>query len=144
MTSVAFVDTNIPIYAAGREHRHKRSCSRVIRTIADSPARYFSSAEVLQELMHHYLRTHRWALGREVFRRFEIVLQGRIEPVFPEDVSQASRMVDLGVGVSSRDLVHVSVMRRMGTSLVVSMDSDFDRIPGVQRLDPGQLDQWQF
>lgn len=143
MTSVAFVDANIPIYAAGRDHEYKEPCARIIRAIANNPAHFITDAEVLQELMHHYLRTNRWTTGWEIFRRFETLLQGRIEPTYPEDVSQAARLVGQGNQSSSRDLVHASVMRRCGTSLCISADTDFDRIPGVRRLDPMRLDFWQ-
>lgn len=143
MTPVAFVDANIPIYAAGREHQYKDSCARIIRAIASNPAHFMTDAEVLQELMHHYRRANRWATGREIFRRFETLLQGRIEPTYSADVSQAARMADEGIQSSSRDLVHASVMRRCGTSFCISADTDFDRIPGVRRLDPMELDLWQ-
>ena len=143
MTSVAFVDSNIPIYAAGREHEYNEPCARIIRAIASNPTHFMTDAEALQELMHHYRRTNRWTIGREIFRRFETLLQGRIEPTYHEDVRQAARMADEGYQSSSRDLVHASVMRRCGTSLCISADKDFDRIPGVRRLDPMELDVWQ-
>ena len=143
MTPVAFVDTNIPIYAAGQAHRYKEPCARVIRAIADNPASFVTDAEVLQELVHHYLRSNRWTVGREIFRRFETLLRGRIEPTFPEDVSQAARMADGSRQSSARDLVHASVMLRYGTDLVITTDTDFDSIPGVRRLDPMNLDDWQ-
>ena len=142
MTSVAFVDSNIPIYAAGREHQYKEPCARIIRAIANNPGHFMTDAEALQELMHHYRRTNRWTIGREIFRRFETLLQGRIEPTYPEDVNQAARTADEGHQSSSRDLVHASVMRRCGASFCISADTDFDRIPGVRRLDPMQLDVW--
>ena len=143
MTSVAFVDANIPIYAAGRDHEYKEPCARIIRVIANSPANFITDAEVLQELMHHYLRRHRWAIGREIFRRFETLLQGHIEPIYPEDVSLAAQLAEQGNQSSSRDLVHASVMKRYGANLCISADTDFDRIPGIRRLDPMQLDDWQ-
>ena len=91
---VAFVDTNIPIYAAGRDHPYKEPCARIIRAIAVNPARFLTDAEVLQELMHHYLRTNRWVAGREVFHRFETLLRGRIKPTYPDDIIRAARMAD--------------------------------------------------
>ena len=143
MTSVAFVDANIPIYAAGRDHRYKEPCARIIRAIANSPAHFMTDAEVLQELMHHFLRTNRWAAGREMFLTFEMLLRGRIEPTYAEDVSMAALMADAGHQSRTRDLVHASVMQRFGTSLCISADTDFDRIPGVRRLDPMELNGWQ-
>ena len=143
MTSLAFVDTNIPIYAAGGDHPCKEPCARIIRNIADSPVQYISNAEVLQELMHHYLRTNRWIAGKEILRRFETVLRGRIEPVYPDDVLDASQLADQVTQVSSRDLVHAAVMGRVGANLVISTDVDFDRIPGVRRLDPMRFNEWE-
>ena len=143
MTSVAFVDANIPIYAAGRDHQYKEPCARIIRAIANNPAHFVTDAEVLQEVMHHYRRTNRWAAGREMFLMFETLLRGRIEPTYAEDVSRAARMADEGHAANSRDLVHASVMLRYGTSLIISTDTDFDRILGVRRLDPMGIDAWQ-
>ena len=143
MTLVSFVDTNVPIYAAGRDHPYKEPCARIIRLIAANPARFMTDAEVFQELMHHYLRTNRWTIGREVFSRFELLLHGRIEPTYPEDVRRASHMADETHQANSRDLVHASVMSRAGTSLIISADADFDMIPDLRRLDPMQLSTWQ-
>ena len=126
MTHVSFVDTNVPIYAAGRDHPYKEPCAEIIRIIANNPTRFITDAEVLQELMHHYLRTNRWTIGREVFGRFEMLL-------LADRIHQAN----------SRDLVHASVMSRKGTRLIISTDVDFDRIPELRRLDPMQLSTWQ-
>ena len=143
MTLVAFVDTNIPIYAAGRDHPSKEPCARIIRAIASNSTQYVSDAEVLQELIHHYLRTNRWAVGREILRRFETLLRGHIEPIYPQDVFDASRLADQVPHASSRNLVHAAVVHRLGINLVISTDSDFERIPNVQRLDPMRFDEWQ-
>lgn len=140
--SVAFVDANIPIYAAGREHPYRGPCARIIWTIANNPENFMTDAEVLQELMHHYRRSDRWTIGREIFRRFETLLEGRIEPTYPEDVSRAALLADEYHQSSSRDLVHASVMRRRGASLCISADTDFDKIPGLVRLDPMKVDEW--
>ena len=147
MTHVAFVDANIPIYAAGRDHKYKEPCARITKAIANNPAHFMTDAEVLQELMHHFLRTNRRAAGRVIFPIFETLLRGRIEPACAEDVSMAALMVDQGNRLKSRDDVRASAMRRYGTGLCISVDSDFDRIPGVRRLDPMQLpmqlEDWQ-
>ena len=143
MTSVAFVDANIPIYAAGRVHRYKEPCALIIRAIANNPTHFMTDAEVLQEMMHHYRQTNRWMVGKEIFRLFETLLQGRIEPTYAEDVGQAAQMAEDGLQASSRDLVHASVMRRCGTNFCISADTEFDRIPGVRRLDPMELAVWE-
>ena len=143
MTHVSFIDTNVPIYAAGRDHPYKEPCAAIIRAIANNPTRFITDVEVFQELMHHYLRTNRWAIGREIFSRFELLLQGRIEPTYPEDLRRAAQMADQVHQASSRDLVHASVMNRKGTSLIISADTDFDMLPGMRRLDPMHFNTWR-
>ncbi len=143
MTTAAFVDVDIPIYAPGGDQRYKDPCGHIIRDIAVDPTRYITDADVLQEVVYHYLRTDRWAAGWEVLRWFETVLRGRIGPVYPDEVLEAALLAHQVHATSSKDLVHASVMRRLGTNLVISADSDFGRIPGVRRLDPMRLIQWQ-
>lgn len=142
MSRVVFVDANIPIYAAGRDHPYKEPCSRIIRTIADKPEHFVTNAEVLQELLHRYLRSGRWRLGREVLREFVDVMRGRIESVSVEDVLLAADMADPHTDVSARDMVHAAVMKRLDVSWIISADADFDRLEGVERLDPARVDEW--
>lgn len=142
MTPAAFIDANVPIYASGREHANKEPCARVLMMAAESPLSFVTDSEVLQELLHRYLASGRWALGREVLRGFSEVMHGRIEPVHVEDVHLAATLADVHSGISARDLVHAAVMERLGTNLVISVDTDFDRLPGVTRLDPAHPEEW--
>ena len=142
MTPAAFIDANVPIYASGREHPSKEPCARVLMMAAESPLSFVTDAEVLQELLHRYLASGRWTLGREVLRGFSEVMHDRIEPVHVEDIHLAATLADAHPGISARDLVHAAVMQRLGTNLIVSVDTDFDRLPGVTRLDPAHVEEW--
>ena len=142
MNREVFIDTNVPIYAAGRDHPYKDPCAQILRMIAEEPSSFVTSSEVLQELMHHYLASGRWNQGREVLRGFTDVMVGRIEPVLPEDVQSAANLADHYPDVSSRDLVHVAVMLRLGINRTVSADADFDRVGEVQRLNPLEVEEW--
>ena len=35
MSPVVFIDTNIPIYASGREHLYKEPCARIMRIASE-------------------------------------------------------------------------------------------------------------
>ena len=142
MNPAAFLDANVPIYAAGRDHPLKESCSRILRIVADDPRPFVTDSEVLQELMHRYLSSGRWTLGREVVRSFAEAMRGRIEPVHAEDVILASELADRYPHVSARDLVHATVMHRLGVDRIISADSDFDRLEGIIRLDPAHVGEW--
>ena len=142
MNPAVFIDTNIPIYAAGREHPYKEPCARILRMVAEEPHSFITDAEVLQELVHRYLASGRWALGREVVRAFSEAMRGRIEPVHGEDVTLAAELADRYPGVSARDLVHAAVMQRLGVDRIISADTDFDQLEGLDRLDPARIGEW--
>ena len=142
MSLVAFIDANVPIYAAGRAHSYKEPCADILGLVAESPLSFVTDAEVLQELVHRYLAQDRWALGREVLRAFALVMQDRLEPVYAGDILVAADLADRHPGISARDLVHVAVMLRLEVEQVVSADTDLDRIPGITRLDPMLVGEW--
>ena len=131
-----FIDTNIPIYAAGTAHPLKDPSIRILRLAAQHPDSFLTSAEVLQELIHYYSARNRWELGYDVLHRFAAVVSGRIESVHPEDALRAAEMVGQQAGVSARDCLHAAVMQRAGTDRIVSADQNLDRIPWLERLDP--------
>ena len=143
MNPVAFIDANVPIYAAGREHSYKEPCARVLRVLADAPQSFVTDSEVLQEIMHRYLASGRWTSGREVVRAFAEAMSGRVEPVLGQDVILATELADRHPGVSARDLVHAAVMRRLEVSRVISADTDFDRLEGIERMDPARIEEWE-
>ena len=143
MNPAVFIDANVPIYAAGREHPYKQPCARILRMVAEEPQSFVTDSEVLQELLHRYLASGRWALGREVVRAFAEAMRGRIEPVHAEDVTLAAELADRHPEVSARDLVHAAVMRRLESDRIISADSDFDRLEGVGRLDPARIEEWE-
>ena len=61
---------------------------------AEHPQSFVTDVEVLQELLHRYVATGRWVLGREVLRSFAELMHDRIEPVYEEDVHLAARLAD--------------------------------------------------
>ena len=142
MSPAAFVDANVPIYAAGREHVYKAPCARIILMVAERPNSFVTDVEVLQELVHRYTSSGRWALGRDVLRRFSELMHDRIEPVFEVDIHSAAKLADQHSGISARDFVHAAVMQRLGIDVIISADGGFDRLPGLTRLDPTDVAVW--
>jgi predicted nucleic acid-binding protein len=134
-----FLDANIPIYAAGRDHPLKAPCVRILRLAAAHPDRFITDAEVLQELLHYYLARGAGRPGCEVVLAFAELMTGRTEPVLAEDVVRACRLgAEAGWGIPARDLLHAAVMERVGVGEIVSADRDFDRLSFLRRLDPAE------
>lgn len=67
----------------------------------------------------------------------------RTEPIYAEDARLAAELANSGFRASTRDLIHVAVMRRLGVERVISADRDFDGMPGVTRLDPMDIEEWR-
>ena len=143
MSPAAFIDANVPIYAAGRDHPYKEPCAQVLHMVAVNPDHFITNAEVLQELLHRYLASGVGALGREVVSSFAELMQGLIEPVYAEDILLAANLADVSPQVSARDLVHAAVMQRLQVRRIISADKDFDRVDGIERLDPLRIEEWQ-
>jgi uncharacterized protein len=115
----------------------------VLRLIAQQPGAFVTSAEVLQELLHRFLAINRWAAGRILFTEFSDLMRNRVEPILHNDVEKAAALAEVYPDLDARDLVHVAVMQRVGAGQIVSADRDFDRVTGVERLDPETIDLWQ-
>ena len=142
MPPVTFIDANVPIYAAGREHPYREPCIRVLTTVNDNPEAFVTDAEVFQEIMHHYLRTERWEAGQVVVESFAAMMRGWVSSVAIDDVLAAGLLANTHRGLSTRDLLHLAVMRRLGVTRIVTADADFDKAPGIIRLDPVDDSEW--
>lgn len=138
MSPAAFFDVNIPICAGGREYPHKAPCLQVLRVAALHPRSFFADIEVLQEPLHRYGSSGRWPLGRDISQSFAEAMRHRAEPVYGEDV-EAGDLADRYPEVFSRDLLHAAVVKRLGSDCIMSTDMDFDRLPGLERLDPANF-----
>lgn len=51
-----------------------------------------------------------------------------------EDVEAARGLLREHEGLSARDALHVAVMKRHGVRRVMSFDSGFDRVEGIERI----------
>jgi len=137
-----FLDTNIPIYAAGRPHPLQEPCRRIIVLAAEHPLAFVTDAEVMQEMLHRFLALRLWPQGRAVIEAFAATMQGRVEPVVVDDVLTATALADTHLRLTARDLIHLAVLHRVGAQAIVTADGDFDDVAGLRRFDPGQLDTW--
>lgn len=128
-----FVDSNIPMYLIGEAHAHKADARRLLEQCIADRERLVTDAEVLQEILHRYVAIGRRAAIQPAFD----ALLGAVDDVFPvdRDVVERAKAVVLGhQQLSSRDALHVAVMERHGITRIMSFDTGFDGVPGIQRL----------
>jgi hypothetical protein len=148
MTPV-FLDANVFIYSAGRDHPLKAPSLQVLRLTARYRTGFVTDAEVFQEILHRSLASQRWNSMRREFGAFLTLMENCTESITPPDVSMAAELVDRYPtvvdrypAVAARDLLHVAVMQRIGCSRIATADSDFDSIPNIERLDPMRVSEW--
>ena len=118
-----FVDTNVAMYAVGRPHPLQRQAHAFFDECQRNGTPLFTSAEVLQELAHAYLRVNR----RDVFEeavallvRFDVTLW----PLEAADVTRAAQLHEQHPNLSARDLCHLASCRRRGITRIMTFDGN--------------------
>jgi predicted nucleic acid-binding protein len=132
---VIFVDSNIPMYLVGADHPHKTAARLRLEQAIVANEPLATDAEVLQELLHRYTAIDR----REAIGPAWDALLGVVDVVHPielDDVTRARRLVSAAPSISARDAVHLAVMQRRGISRILTFDTGFDGILGIERLGP--------
>ena len=130
-----FLDTNIFLYAAGSEHLLKVACGDILARVGDGDLDAVTSSEVVQELLYvlsrRNLRAEGLRLAAEVMDMFPELL-----PVTGADMQRTCRLLEDHPELPVRDAVHCSVMAGRGITRIISADTHFDSVPGIQRIDP--------
>jgi uncharacterized protein len=139
--STIFVDTNIPIYAAGKPHALKRPCARILSAIGHASGTFVTSALVLAELF--IVERRRGRSG--VLESFAVVMGDRVLPSTGEDMRLATELFNpaLDTGLDPSDLIFVAVMQRHGIARIATANRAFDAVAGITRLDPARLAEWE-
>jgi len=118
---VIFVDTNLLMYAVGREHPLRHEARAFFEDTLQDGTPLATSAEVLQELLHAYLpvgRTETLAAAMEL-------ADARIPVVWPverEDVRLAHGLLTRHPELGARDLLHLACCRRRQVDEIRTFD----------------------
>jgi uncharacterized protein len=129
-----FVDSNIPMYVAGRAHENREPALRFLDSIRRGEREACTSTEVLQEVLYRYSALKRFDLAKDVYDLFTQICV-EILPVTLADTDRAKSMVcakNAGLGV--RDAIHAAVMLNNNVAQIATFDQGFDRIKGIKRL----------
>jgi uncharacterized protein len=135
---VILIDSNVLMYAAGTPHRNKAASAALIERIAAGGVDAILDAEVLQEILHRYRAIGRWASGRELYDLARRIIPAVI-PITVEILDVARSLLDAHSALMARDALHAAVCREADLDAICTYDRDFDRIPGIQRLEPSQV-----
>ena len=128
-----FVDSNVPMYLVGAAHPHKVDAQLLLERLIAGRERLVTDAEVLQEVLHRYV-----AIGRRdaIQPAFDALL-GVVDEVFPVDLHAVERAKAILLErrqLSARDALHAAVMEQQRVTRILTFDTGFDGLPGVERI----------
>jgi predicted nucleic acid-binding protein len=130
---MVFVDSNVPMYVAGREHPHRAPAQRFLERARAGDVEICTSTEVLQEILYRYAALGRLDLAGSVYDLF-VQLCPVVLPVALADTDRARRLVTDSAGVSVRDAVHAAVMLNHDIAEIATFDRRFDAVAGLRRV----------
>jgi uncharacterized protein len=132
---VTLIDSNVFMYAAGREHSFKRRAARFLEKVAQGAVEAVIDAEVLQEILHRYRALGRWPEGRLVYDTARLIFPATL-PVTTEVMDCARRLLDEHSRLMARDALHAAVVETHELDSICSFDRDFDGLPRLRRIEP--------
>ena len=128
-----FIDSNIPMYVAGRDHPLREPARRLLQRVRAGELEACSSTEVLQEILYRYHALKRLDLARQVYELF-VLLCPVVFPVTLADTDRAKQLVCAGTGLGVRDAIHAAVMLNNDIQDIASFDAGFDLVPAIRRM----------
>jgi predicted nucleic acid-binding protein len=133
------VDTNVFLYARGKDHPYRDPCRAVLRAAGDRHLVLEASVEVVQEYAHILLRrgVDRSSALEEID---EVRSQCRLHAFDVAVLMHATRLLRQYEGLGVRDAVHAATAVQAGLTQVLSADHVFDVVEEVTRVDPAQPD----
>ena len=128
-----FVDSNVPMYVAGREHPNRDPARRFLERVRAGDVEACTSTEVLQEILYRYAGLRRIDLAEQVYDLFA-QLCPVIFPVTLADTDRAKLLLGRSKGMGVRDAIHAAVMTNNEVTSIATFDTAFDHVSGVSRF----------
>jgi hypothetical protein len=133
-----FVDTNIFLYAIGRDHPLKPASLNAIHLIQDGRIAAVINTEIIQEILYHFQSVKQLSIGVRLAKD-TVSISSRILPVEEKDLSLAIELLETYPEIQTRDAFHAATMIHNGIKEIVSTDPHFDLIHEIKRIDPANL-----
>ena len=118
---MTFIDTNVFMYFVGSPHPLQRVAQNFFRRAQQEETPLYTSAEVLQEIVHIYTSRRRMETldaALLLIDRYGVV----VWPLEREDVLAAVRLSERHPELSARDLCHLASCHRRGVREIMTFD----------------------
>jgi hypothetical protein len=133
------VDTNVFLYARGKDHPYRDPCRAVLRAAGDRHLILEASVEIVQEYAHVLLRrgVDRSSALEETD---EVRSQCRLHAFDNAVLTHATRLLRKYEALGVRDAVHAATAVHAGLPRLLSADRVFETLEEITRVDPAQPD----
>jgi predicted nucleic acid-binding protein len=135
---MAFLDTNVFLYATGADHPNREPCRALLERLRTGTLVATTNTEVLQEIVFFFARRGRVGEGVRLARAVAELLPDLL-PVTRVDLERAFELLGAHEGLPPRDAVNAATMSNSGITVIISADAHFDRMPGITRLHPAEV-----
>ena len=132
-----FLDTSIPMYAAGRPSPYKAACISLLERVEKGEVKAVIDVEVIQEILYRFFRLSLSGGGEELARQL-LRLGVVVLPITRSDIEAGLDLHERYASrrIPPRDTLHVAVMQNNDLRKILSFDKHFDAIEEVERIDP--------
>ena len=130
-----FIDTAVPMYAAGGNHPLRQPCARILQLVRNGDLDAVTSAEVVQEISHRFISIRQPRLATRLMADV-LDLFAPVIPVTHALMRRLPALVEQYPSLASRDLVHVATCLHEGIVEIVTPDRAFDQVRELRRIDP--------
>jgi predicted nucleic acid-binding protein len=132
MIQSCFIDSNIFMYAQGKEASYKKASLEFLATV-HSHYKPFVSTEILQEIAYRYNALNKRQTALEMVRD---ILESGIDilPVGRNDIQLSIKLLHQHKQLPVRDAIHAAVMMNHRIAIIVTEDTHFKGIRGIQKL----------
>lgn len=128
-------DTLVFVYALGREHPYRDPCRGIVELASAGELGGEASVELVHEFAHvRHRRTGDRSTSAEEARWVGMLCT--LHPVELPDLRFALGLFETVDGLGPRDAIHAATALNRGIDAIVTADTAFDAVPGLERIDP--------
>lgn len=131
------LDTTVLVYATGTEHPYREPCRQLVQAVADGRVAATTTVQVIQEFTHVRARRRSRADAAGLARAYVDLLS----PLLPVHADTLLTGLDLFGGapeLGAFDAVLAAAARTAGVQALVSADSAFADVAGLNHIVPDQ------
>jgi predicted nucleic acid-binding protein len=132
-------DTAVFVYALGRPHPYRAPCRAVLEQQAAGALAGEVSVALVQELARQRLR-QTGDRTEAAARARDVAVLCRVHDLRADDLPLALQLYEQHPRLDAVDAVFAAVALARRLEVILSPDRGFDGLPGLERVDPADLD----